>query len=94
MDVKDGIKNIFFAGIGAAAIVVEKTGEVADTLINKGAEAVEKGKAINQELKHKAAEYHAEKKDISSFVKNLSPEEKEQLKKELNAEEDTDCEGE
>lgn len=92
MDVKDGIKNIFFAGIGAAAIVVEKTGEIADTLVNKGAEAVEKGKAINQELKHRAAEYHAEKKDISSFVRNLSPEEREQLKKELNAE--TDCEEE
>ena len=93
MDVKDGIKNIFFAGIGAAAIVFEKTGEVADTLINKGAEAVEKGKAINQELKHKAAEFHSEKKDISSFVKNLSPEEIEQLKKEKKKKK-TDCEGE
>lgn len=84
MDVKDGIKSILLAGIGAAALAAEKTGEIADTLVTRGEQAVEQGKALNQELKHRVSEKMAEKKDISAFVRNLTEEEREQLKKELS----------
>lgn len=84
MDVKDGIKTVLYAGIGAAAIAVEKSGKIADTLVSKGEQAVEQGKVLNQELRHRVSEKMTEKKDISAFVSSLSDEEREQLKKELS----------
>ena len=49
----DGFKNIFLAGIGAAAITGEKGKELIDALVAKGELTVEQGKELNTELKHK-----------------------------------------
>lgn len=90
----DGMKKILLAGIGAAAASAEKSQEILDELVKKGELTVEQGKALNQELKHTvkeagkkaenaAAEKEPEKKDIRSFVESLSPEELEELKKQI-----------
>ncbi len=52
----DGLKDVFLAGVGAMAIVGEKTKGLVDTLIEKGAATVEQGQDINSELKRKADE--------------------------------------
>ena len=86
----ESLKNILLAGVGAAAIVAEKASDAADVLVKKGQETVNTGKELNQELKHKADEVHAEKEkeekknDYKEFVSSLSPEEKEELLKELS----------
>lgn len=86
MDVKDGLKNFLYAGVGAAAWAFEKTGEIADTLITKGETAVEQGKALNEELKHKAAEKRNQSRSAAEIIKDLTPEQKTELLKELHAE--------
>ena len=52
----DGFKNIFLAGIGAAALTADAAKEVVDKMIAKGELTVEQGKSINEELKRKASE--------------------------------------
>ena len=52
MELGDGIKKFFLLGIGAAAMSVEKSGEILGDLVKKGELTVEQGKALNQELKH------------------------------------------
>ena len=90
MELGDGIKNVILASIGAAALTVEKSSEVVDTLVKKGELTVEQGKAVNQELKHKAEEAKTEKKEtsIEDLVKSLSEEEREKLKKLLETPEE------
>ena len=44
-------KQIFFAGIGAAAITAEKAHELVKELIEKGEMTIEQGTIINEELK-------------------------------------------
>ena len=50
----DGLRDVFMAGVGALAIGAEKSKELVDTLIEKGALTVDQGKEINSELKNKA----------------------------------------
>lgn len=75
MSISDDLKKILLAGIGAAAITVEKSKEVVDSLIKKGELTVEQGKVINEELKRKVTE---------NFRKNTSGEEVEDLFKKLD----------
>ncbi len=91
METKDLFKNLLLASVGAAALTAEKGSEMVDTLIRKGEMTVEQGKALNQELRHKAqeasAEKEAEKESVEDYVKNLSAEDREKLKKLLDPEE-------
>ena len=43
----DDLKKVFLAGIGAAALTIEKSKEVVDELVEKGEITVEQGKALN-----------------------------------------------
>lgn len=90
MEAKDLFKNLLLASVGAAALTAEKGSEMVDTLIRKGEVTVEQGKALNQELKHKAKEAATKseepKESVEDYVKNLSDEDKEKLKKLLNPE--------
>ena len=52
----DGLHKVFLAGIGALATTAEKSQEIVDDLVKKGELTVEQGKALNTELKRKAAE--------------------------------------
>lgn len=84
MDITEGLKKALLAGIGAAALTVEKSSEIVNELVKKGEITVEQGKALNQELKHKAEETKAEDKkeatDFKDMVSKLSEEDLAKLK--------------
>lgn len=66
-NLSDDLKKVFLFGVGAIAKTSEKSKELIDELIEKGALTLEQGKAINEELKHNIQEKIAEKeKEINS----------------------------
>lgn len=86
--ISEGLKNAALLGIGAAALVAEKASDAAEVLVKKGQETVNEGKALNDELKHKAEEKKKEEKekpekDYADFVAGLSEEELAKLKDEI-----------
>ncbi len=88
MNLNDDLKKIVLAGIGAAAVTVEKSKEIVDTLVEKGELTVAQGKVINEELKRKAAEKpdSAPKADTDALLKDvekLTPEQRAELKAKL-----------
>lgn len=93
MDITEGIRKIFLAGVGAVATTGEAAKSLIDTLVEKGELTVEQGKALNEELKKSAKEkmnrhvtVHVvnEFKDVYSAVDKMSKEELESLKERLN----------
>ena len=62
----DGLRKVFLAGVGALATTVEKSQEIVDDLVKKGELTVEQGKALNTELKRKAAEVKEQSKKDDS----------------------------
>ncbi len=66
-NLSDELRKVFLFGVGAIAKTNEKSKEIIDELIEKGALTLEQGKAINEELKHNLQEKIAEKeKEINS----------------------------
>ncbi len=53
MMLKDGIRTILLAGVGAIAITGEKSMQVIEDLVKKGELTVEEGKALNEDLAKK-----------------------------------------
>ena len=51
--ITNGFKTLLLAGVGAAALTVDKSQEILKDLVERGELTVEQGKALNQELKHK-----------------------------------------
>ncbi|HJA93357.1 MAG TPA: hypothetical protein H9717_09645 [Candidatus Eisenbergiella merdipullorum] len=93
MDITEGIRKIFLAGVGAVASTGEAAKSLIDTLVEKGELTVEQGKVLNEELKKSAKEKmnrHVtvnvvnEFKDVYSAVDKMSKEELESLKDRLN----------
>lgn len=93
MDITEGIRKIFLAGVGAVAATGEAAKSLIDTLVEKGELTVEQGKALNEELKKNAKEkmnrhvtVHVvnEFRDVYSAVDKMSREELESLKERLN----------
>ena len=52
LDLGEGPRKVFLAGVGALATTYEKGSEIVDDLVKKGELTVEQGKALNTELKH------------------------------------------
>lgn len=52
----DEIKNLFLAGLGAAAYTHEKASKLVDELVQKGKITIEEGKELSQELKRNISE--------------------------------------
>ena len=76
-DFGDGLRKVFLAGVGALATTVEKSQEIVDDLVKKGALTVEQGKALNAELKHKVAEVkEASEAKAAEETKEAEPEAK------------------
>lgn len=81
-NLSDDLKKVFLFGVGAIAKTSEKSKELIDELIEKGALTVEQGKTLNEELKHNLQEKIIEKeKELNSELisqikdmKNLSDE--------------------
>ena len=47
------LRKILAAGVGAAELGYEKLGDIIDECVKRGEVTVEKGRALNEELKHK-----------------------------------------
>lgn len=81
-NLSDDLKRAFLFGVGAIAKTSEKSKELINELIEKGAITVEQGKSLNEELKHNLQEKILEKeKELNSDLirqikdmKNLSDE--------------------
>ena len=89
MELNEGLKKIFLAGVGAVATTAEATKEVVDNLVKKGELTVEQGKVLNEELKRSAKEKVKEHvsvtvvkeyKDAMAAVEHMQPDELEALK--------------
>ncbi len=56
LDMADGLRKMFMAGVGAAALTGEKAGEIVGQLAERGETVVKHGKELNHELVQKAGE--------------------------------------
>lgn len=81
-NLSEDLKKVFLFGVGAIAKTSEKSKEIIDELIAKGAITVEQGKIINEGLTYNLKEKIMEKeKELNSelisqikYMKNLSDE--------------------
>ncbi len=80
----DGLKKIFYAGVGTVAVTAEKTKEVLEDMIEKGELTVEQGKALNKELKHNLKK--SVKDNLNVSVKANTPEELNDLLEKMSPE--------
>lgn len=95
-NLSEDLKKILLAGIGAAALTVEKSKDVVDELVKKGELTVEQGKVLNEELKHDIKEKLSSSKDnletVSKKIESLTKEELEALKEKIDSLQRTDGE--
>lgn len=52
----DGLRKVFMAGVGAVAAVGERSGQVVETLAERGESVVKQGRDLNRELLQKGGE--------------------------------------
>lgn len=92
MEISEGLRKIFLAGVGAVATTAEAAKDVVDNLVEKGEITVEQGKVFNEELKRSAKEKindHVtvniikEYKDVLKSVENMTKEERDKLKEKI-----------
>jgi len=92
MDLGEGLKKVFLAGVGAVATTAETAKEVIDDLVSKGELTMEQGKVLNEELRrnakqkvkqHVTVNVTKEFKDAFSAVEHMNAEELEALKEEI-----------
>lgn len=97
MEIGEGLKKIFLAGVGAVAATAENAKDLIDTLVEKGELTVAQGKALNEELKYTAAEKVKQHvtvtvtksyADAMEAVEHMSEEELSALKEKIRAAED------
>ena len=94
---KETLENVMLMGLGAMVMTSEKASELKDELLKKGTEAYNKGKAMNEELKHKINEKMKEnvtikvekanltKEELIDKINELSEEDKKEILKSLKA---------
>ena len=94
-DMSDTARKVFLAGVGAVALTADKSTQLIADLVKRGEITVEQGKALNEELKHKAttASSDAEAAVLRSRMSMMNAEEREayaakvaKIKDDLNAE--------
>ncbi len=92
-DIRENLKKLMLAGLGAVAVAAEKTREAVDGLAKHGEAALEKTKAANEELKRvikkKVAEAvpHAPQtpEEIDAWLDTLTPESRSELYEKLKS---------
>ena len=84
-DLGKSLLNVAMAGIGAVAILAEKAAEVGKVCAEKGAETLEKGRALNEELKRKGEQVAQERREryANEALGRLTAEEREALRRKL-----------
>ena len=92
MEFGEGVRNIFLAGVGAAATTAETAKDIIDKLVEKGELTVEQGRGFNEELKRNAKDKIKEHvsvnvtknfSDAFDSVENMSAEELQKLKERI-----------
>ena len=85
----DGIKKFFLAGVGAAAITVEKGQEIIGELVKKGELTVEQGKELNKDLQRSFKESMNERgvdiDELSQKISKMSTDELTKIKEQIAA---------
>ena len=84
-DLEKALRNVAYAGVGVAALAVEKAGEVGKVLVEKGEIAVEQGKEFHGELQQKlqdAAQKRQEER-FNDTISAMSAQEREDLRRRL-----------
>ncbi|NCC67883.1 MAG: aspartyl beta-hydroxylase [Clostridia bacterium] len=81
------LRKIFAAGVGAADIGYEKLGVFVDECIKRGEVTVEKGRALNEELKHRCKDAMSQdsERNASIDLEKLSDSERAELLEKLLA---------
>ena len=69
MDLGEGLKKVFLAGVGAVATTAETAKEIVDDLVTKGELTVEQGKVLNEELKRRIKLRNTAKKGADALRK-------------------------
>lgn len=73
-------KNIFLAGVGAAALTYEKATDVISQLVERGKLTLEEGKELSEELKRDVkSTANGAKESMLEKVNNIKPLTKEEL---------------
>ena len=94
MEISDGLRKIFLAGVGAVATTADAAKDLVDQLVKKGELTVEQGKVLNEELKHTVknkvndhvtVNIVKEYKDVYNAIDHMSNEELEALKETLSS---------
>lgn len=78
MAISELLKKTVLVGIGAAAEVADRSKDLTDSLEKKGQDTINKGRAMNEELKRKARE------DLLEHVENMTEEERNALRQKLD----------
>jgi len=90
MELKDNyLRKILVAGVGALDLGYEKLGEIVDECVKRGEITVEKGRTLNEELKHKC-EQVVSGKEATIDVESLSAEERAKVLEKLLAMQETE----
>lgn len=101
-EIENIVKNVVYGGIGAAAAIVEKGGQLARSLVEKGQETVQANQGTVDHLKETAADLKRRiqefcEKFMSSSVpdaSSLTREQRDELRRELDAQDALDAEAE
>ncbi len=93
MSISDDVRKLMMAGLGAASIASEKTGEAIEKLAKRGEEAMAQGKDINERLRHEIRQAMQEterptapagKDEVLSALDQLTPEERKAVREKLD----------
>jgi polyhydroxyalkanoate synthesis regulator phasin len=82
-NINDGLKKVWYTGVGLAAVSVDAVGKAIETLAAKGEEAVQKSKVMNEELKRKRAAAKASIQEIMDALEKMTQEEIELIRAKL-----------
>lgn len=80
-----GLFNAAMAGVGAVAILAEKTAKVGKICMEKGAETLERGRVLNDELRRKGEQVTQERRErlANEALERLTAQEREALRQKL-----------
>jgi polyhydroxyalkanoate synthesis regulator phasin len=94
MSISEDMRKLVMAGLGAASVATEKTGEAIEMLAKRGEEVLAHGKDMNERLRHeirKAMEDDEKtesdpmgKDDVLSALEKLTPEERKAIRDRLD----------
>lgn len=82
--ITEGLKKVLYTGVGAAAVTIDLTAKAVNTLAKKGEQAIEKGKAMNEELRQKREQTRLDIKAIASGLEKLTKEELDAIRAKLS----------